>query len=99
MQRCFGVILIISLAILSGCSTPSEDSGTIPELGRSGDFLVINGNAVNIYSITYIQTKKVVGTHRTNVRMGDRNFSAYTGSRENCERIRDEIISLLAHLQ
>lgn len=102
MERLIGVlgaIVLISAVILFGCSAPSEDSGPLPELGRSGDFLIINGNAINIYSLVYIKTRKIVGAYQTNVWMHDRNFYKYTGSRENCERVRDEIIALLAHPQ
>ena len=99
MKKGIGISLIISLIILFGCSVPSEDSGTIPKLGRVGDFLIINGDAVNIYSITFIRTKKIVGAHRTVIRIGDRNFYAYTGSQDNCEWIRDQIVVLMKHPQ
>lgn len=90
------VALVLIAIFMLGCHQYAEKNiEREPELRRAGDFLVINGQAVNIYTIIYIKSYRTAFGYETVVRQDQRSFYIYKGNRQDCERIRDRIVGIV----
>lgn len=111
INRTMVITALITLIIMGCGQNPRRQSdSSMPTMERSGDFLFINNRAAHISTIRIVETTRYAGVrlgkdimkpmYQTIVRQvsaedWNSTFYSYTGSYEDCVKIRDQIFELI----